>query len=64
MSVQLVDSSPPASNIPDKDGAVVAAGVQPVLLSVPGQTPDTPTVTLQYYQYHPSDPPDQAENVL
>ena len=47
--MQLVDSAPPASNIPDKDGAVVTAGVQPVLLSVPGQTPDTPTVTLQHY---------------
>ena len=45
--MQLVHGAPPPSDIPHEHAGVVAAGVQPVLDSVPGETLDAATVTLQ-----------------
>ena len=47
VSVQLVHGPPPPSDVPHEHTGVVAAGVQPVLDSVPGEALDTAAVTLR-----------------
>ena len=47
MTVQLVHSAAAAADVPDEDGGIVAAGVEPVADTVPGEALDAAAVPLQ-----------------
>ena len=47
MTVQLVHGAAAAADVPDEDGGVVAAGVEPVADPVPGEALDAAAVPLQ-----------------